>query len=255
MFWNGLSAAKERKTLNPQEKLRWQIQTLSFLLLLESESDTPASKASVYTQDAITSFESSCGAVTKEDASFLLQEVQTLFNRTSAGGQTCGEEAKLRLVTRFYVLSEIVLLSVKSVCKAGHHGLAYPFLDEAEAKISKYVGFQWIPLVLGKWGVKIHSAKKANKDCRQALTECARSLRSLSAGLGFREGHAVAEGCNLVVWAVDSGHSKELSGAELLALYSFLEEYQIRIRDMLYVVSIRFNYLFSNYLKKKKTFV
>ncbi|KAM4741332.1 separin [Anableps anableps] len=240
VFWNGLSAAKERKTLTPREKLRWQIQTLSFLLLLDSETEAPASsKTSAYMQDAITSFESSCGTLTMEDASFLLQAVQTLFNRTSAGGQTCegGEEKQHLGTSRFYVLSEIMLLSVKSACKAGHHSLVHPILDIMEKRLLNRVGFQSIPLVLGKWAVKIHSAKKADKECSQALTECARTLRSLSADLDFREGHAVLEGCNLVVWAVENGHSKELSGPELLALFSFLEEYQERIMKMLEKIS------------------
>ncbi|MEQ2168075.1 hypothetical protein GOODEAATRI_010746 [Goodea atripinnis] len=236
VFWNGLSLAKERKTLNPQEKLRWQIQTLCFSLLMDSEIAFPAFfKTSVYMQDAITSFESCRGALTTEDSLFLLQEIRTIFNRTFADSQTRekGEEKQCIETSRFYLLSEMMMPAVKSVCKAGHHSLALTFLDEMEKRILNCVGFQWIPLILAKWGVKIHSAMKADKESSQALTECARTLRSLSAKLGYREGHAVLEGCNLVVWAVETGHTKELSGPELLALFSFLEEHQERVLEML----------------------
>ncbi|MED6245045.1 hypothetical protein ATANTOWER_030245, partial [Ataeniobius toweri] len=236
VFWNGLSLAKERKTLNPQEKLRWQIQTLCFSLLMDSEIAFPAFfKTSVYMQDAITSFESCRGALTTEDSLFLLQEVQTLFNRTFADSQTREEEEEKQCIetSRFYLLSEMMMPAVKSVCKAGHHSLALTFLDEMEKRILNCVGLQWIPLILAKWGVKIHSAMKADKESSQALTECARTLRSLSAKLGYREGHAVLEGCNLVVWAVETSHTKQLSGPELLALFSFLEEHQERVLEML----------------------
>ncbi|MEQ2217978.1 hypothetical protein XENOCAPTIV_027298, partial [Xenoophorus captivus] len=189
----------------------------------------------IYMQDAITSFESCRDALTTEDSLFLLQEIRTLFNRTFADSQTREEEEEKQCIetSRFYLLSEMMMPAVKSVCKAGHHSLALTFLDEMEKRILNCVGFQWIPLILAKWGVKIHSAMKADKESSQALTECARTLRSLPAKLGYREGHAVLEGCNLVVWAVETGHTKELSGPELLALFSFLEEHQERVLEML----------------------
>ncbi|KAM4582664.1 separin [Fundulus diaphanus] len=236
LFWNGLSAAKEGKTLSPQEKLRWQLQTLSFFLLLDSETAVSASyKISAYMQEAVALFDSGFRALTTEDASFLLQEIQTLFNRTFPDSQTCeGEAAKQRWeASRFCVLSEVTLFAARLVCKGGHHSLATAFLEETEKRILSCDGFQGIPLVLGKWAVKIHSAMKANKEPGHALTECARTLRSLSTELGFRDGHAVLEGCNLVVWAVESENTKELSGPALLALFSFLEEHQEWAMQML----------------------
>lgn len=233
MLWSGLSAAKDKTILNPQVKLHCQIQALSFLLLLDTETAVPTlSKAPIYTEDAITEFENGCETVTKEDASFLLQEMQTLFKTCFSGEQSCKREAFKHETSSFYVFSEMVLLTVKTVCKAGFHSLAFTFLNDVESKMLDWVGPQCTPLVLGKWGVKIHAALKADKETGRALTECARALRSISADLGNRECHAILEGCSLVVWAVENGHSKGVSGLELLAVFSFLEEYQEWILKM-----------------------
>ncbi|XP_037535521.1 separin [Nematolebias whitei] len=226
VLWSGLSAAKDKKILNPQLKLHCRIQALSFVLLLDTENAVSTfSKASIYTEDAITEFENGCETVTKEDASFLFQEMQTLFKRCFSGEQSCKREAFKHETSSFYVFSEMVLLTVKTVCKASFHSLAFTFLNDMESKILDWVGPQCIPLVLGKWGVKIHAALKADKESGQALTECARALRSISADLGNQWCHAILEGCSLVVWAVENGHNKGVSGPELLAVFSFLEEY------------------------------
>lgn len=241
MFWNGLSAAKEKNALNPRDKLRWQILTYSFLLLLESETETPASlKTSEYMQDAITVFESSFKVLTIEEASYLLEEIKTMVKRTNAESETCEEGEKIQHlpISRYYALSEIILLSVKAICKVGYHNLARCFLTDMERMTVNRVGFPTTPLVLCKRGIMIHSTKKADEECHEALKHCARILRSVSTELDFREGHTVLEVCNLLVWAVENGHSKELSGAELLALFSFLEEYQERTLRMLDKVSV-----------------
>lgn len=240
MLWNGLSATKDRNILNPRDKLHCQMQALSFLLLLDTENATPSfCKAPIYTEDAITEFESSCEAVTKDDASFLLQEMNTLFSRCWTGGQGCkGDGSKLSTVTSsFYTLSEMVLVMVKVLCKAGHYDLASAFLNDIESKVVDCAA-QCTAVVLGKWAIKIHSTMKAGGESGQALTQCARALRSLSADLGDREAHALLEGCGLVVWAVESGHSKGLSGPVLLAWFSFLEEHQERILKTVKKVSV-----------------
>ncbi|XP_044033677.1 separin isoform X2 [Siniperca chuatsi] len=236
VLWSGLSATKDRKILNPCDKLHCQMQALSFLLLLDTESATLSiSKAPIYTEDAITDFESSCGAITKDDASFLLQEMHTLFNRCRTGGRDCeGDWSKQSTETSsLYVLSEMGLIIVKVLCKAGHYDLASTFMNEIESKIRDGADCQCTAVVLGKWAVKIHSTMTAGGESGQALTECARALRSISADLGGQEAHAVLEGCGLVVWAVESGHSKGLSGPVLLAWFSFLEEHQEQILKML----------------------
>ncbi|XP_023279429.1 separin isoform X2 [Seriola lalandi dorsalis] len=236
VLWTGLSAAKDGKILNPRDKFHCQMQALSFLLLLDTESATTSfSKAPIYTEDAIAEFESSCGAVTNEDASFLLQEVRSLFNRCQTGGQGLeGDEARQCIAkTSVYVRSEMLLIIVKVLCKAGHYDLASTFLNEAESKVRDCADCQCTALLLGKWVVKVHSTMKAGEESAQALTECARVLRSLPEDLGGREAHAVLEGCALVVWAVENGHDKGLSGPVLLAWFSFLEEQQELILKML----------------------
>uniref|UniRef100_A0A3Q1GQH6 separase n=1 Tax=Acanthochromis polyacanthus TaxID=80966 RepID=A0A3Q1GQH6_9TELE len=201
VLWNGLSVGKTKKILNPRNKLHCQMQALSFLLLLDTESAIPSSsKVPTYTEDAITAFKSSCETMTKEDASFLIEEIQTLFNRCWTGGHSSEGDGSKQCAdaSSFYLLFEVALI----------------------------------------WGIKIHSAVKAGEESGQAFTECARALRSVSADLGDREAHAVLEGCSLVVWAVESGHNKGFSGPALLALFSFLEEHQIRIMKGLKKVGV-----------------
>ncbi|XP_071350863.1 separin [Trachinotus anak] len=236
VLWTGLSGAKDRKILSPKDKFHCQMQALSFLLLLDTESPTSSSsKAPIYTEDAIAEFESSSAAVTNEDASFLLQELRSLFNRCQTDGQGCeGDRSKQGIEkSSEYVLSEMLLIVVKVLCKAGHYDLASIFMNEIESKVRDCADCQCTALLLGKWVVKVHSTMKAGEENAQALTECARALRSLPEDLGEREAHAVLEGCKLVVWAVEDGHNKGLSGPVLLAWFSFLEEHQELILKML----------------------
>lgn len=236
MLWTGLSAAKDKKLLNPRDKFSCQMQALSFLLLLDRESAAPSfSKAPVYMDDAVAEFESSCGSVTKKDAAFLLQEVRSLFNRCCEeddGPEQCVKNSGL------CVISEMLLIVIKVLCKAGHYDLASTFLSELEAKVRERSDRQCAALSLGKCGVKVHSALKAAEESAQPFTECARVLRALPEDLRDREAHAVLEGCSLVVWAVEDGHNKGLSGPVLLAWFSFLEEHQELILKVLKKVSV-----------------
>ncbi|XP_065811017.1 separin [Labrus bergylta] len=236
VLWNGLSASKDKKILNPRDQLHCHIQALGFLLLLDTENATTSiSKAPIYAEDAINEFETSCGVITKEDASFLLQEVHALFNNCWTSTQDFEGNGLKHSTKRscLYVLSEMVLVIVKMLCKAGHHDLASTFMNEIESKIKDHVDCQCTAVVLGKWALKIHSTTKAGGESGQALKECARALRCLSSDLGDQEAHALQEGCGLVMWAVESGDSKGLSGPLLLAWFSFLEEYQELILKML----------------------
>ncbi len=241
MLWNGLSSTKDRNILNSCDKLHCKMQALSFLLLLDTESATPSiCKAPIYLEDATTEFESSCGTITKDDAAFLLQEMHTLFNRCLTGSRGCeGDESKQSAETsRLYVLSEMMLTVSKFLCKTGCHELASTFLNKTESKIRDRSNCQCTAAVLAKWAVKIHSTLRAGSESSQALTECARALRSLPADLGDQEAHSVLESCGLVVWSVENGHSKGFSGPMLLAWFSFLEEQQEQIIKMLKKVSI-----------------
>ncbi|XP_028263041.1 separin [Parambassis ranga] len=237
VLWNGLlSASKDKNILKPLDKFCCQIQALSFLLLLDMKSTTPtASKAPIYIDHAIAEFESSCGQVTTENASLLLKEIQTLFNRCWTDGQGSEEnDSKLSVEgSSFFAISEMVLIVAKALCKAGQYSLASAFLKDIERKVTDCIDSQCTALIIGKQGVKIHKMIKAGDESRQALTECARALRSLSADLSDKEAHAVLEGCSMVVWAVESGQNKGLSGPVLLALFSFLEEYQDRLVKVL----------------------
>lgn len=238
---NGLSATKDKKILNPRDKLHCQMEALSFLLLLDNESVTPSlSKAPIYSVEAIAEFESSCEAVSKDDACFLVQEMHILFSACWTGGQGCEGGASKQSTENpsLYTLFEIVLIIVKVLCKAGHYNLALTFLNDIESKVRDSPDGHCTTTALGKWTVKIHSAMKAGGESGQALTECARALRSLSADLRDREAHAVLEGCGLVVWAVESCYSKGLTGPMLLAWFSFCEEHQELIGTMLKRVSM-----------------
>lgn len=233
VLWNELSAAKDEKLLPPQNRLGFQLQALSFLLLDVDAAASFSSKAPKYTEEAMVEFERSCGSVTQEDAAFVLQEMTEIFNRTTSSVQA--RQGSDLQTFNLYILSEMMLLAVKMLCRAGHHSLALGFLNEMEVKVSERVGRRCTPLVLGKWAVTAHSEMMAGRQNGQPFTECARELRSLPGEVG---GQALLEGCGLVLWAVESRSEKGLSGPVLLAFYSFLEEYQERILKMLDKVCI-----------------
>ncbi|KAF7667734.1 hypothetical protein LDENG_00051570 [Lucifuga dentata] len=236
VLWNGLSAGTDRAVISPRDKLYCKMQAVSFLLLLDTESGSISyPKAPVYTEDALAVFESSCGIVTKEDCSFLLQTISALFSSCCAAGQACEGNNNSQSIkpSSLHVLSEVVLVIVKLFCKAGHYELASTLLDDIGSKVRHRADWQNTALVLGKWALKVHSAKRAGEESGRAFTECARTLRSLAADLEDREACAVLEGCSLVVWASESGHSKGFSGPVLLAWFSFLEEHQELISKIL----------------------
>lgn len=229
MLWNGISASKNKKNMNAHDRLHCQMQALSFLMLLDTESGAPStSKFSIYTEDAVTEFESSCGAISKDDAFFLLKEMHTVFSRCLADGHGSVEDGAKQPteVSGLFVITEMVLILIKVLCKASHYTLAGTLINEFESKVRDCADCHCTATVLGKWAVKIYSSMKTGGEISQALTECARILRALSSDLGDKEAHSVLEGCRLVVWAVESGHGKELSGPVLLAWFSFLEEHQ-----------------------------
>uniref|UniRef100_A0A665W0V1 separase n=1 Tax=Echeneis naucrates TaxID=173247 RepID=A0A665W0V1_ECHNA len=248
VLWTGLSAAKDRKTLNPQDKLHCKLLALSFLLLLDTGSETSSfSKAPIYTEDAIAEFEHNSGVVTNEDASFLLQEARSLFNWHQTSGQGCEGNGSKECIDKssVYTLSEMLLIIIQALCKAGYYDLASTLLNEIERKLRDTADCQTTALLLGKWAVKVHSKMKAGEECAPALRECARALRSLPEDLGDREAHAILEGCKLVVWAVESCNNKGLSGPVLLSWFSFLEEHQqliLKILNKVSIVAVRKNW-------------
>lgn len=225
LLWNGLSASKH-KTANAREKLHCQLQALSFLLLLDTESgSTSLSKFSIYTEDAITEFESGCGSITKDDATFLGKEMHTVFSRCMSDGRSDRAKEPTEM-SSVCAVSEMVLIVIKALCKASHYTLAGTLVSEFETKVRDCADCDFAAVALGIWAIKIYFSLKTDGEGGQALTECARILRALSSDLGDKEAHLVFEGCRLVVCAVESGHGKQLSGPVLLAWFSFLEEHQ-----------------------------
>lgn len=225
MLWNGLSASKH-KIINVREKLHCQVQALSFLLLLDTESGSSSvSKISIYTEDAITEFESGCGSISKDDATFLVKEIHTVFSRCASDGQSDRAKEATEM-SSVCVVSEMVLIAIKALCKASHYTLAGTLVNDFETMFRDCADCDFAAVAIGKWAIKIHFSLKTGGEAGQALTECARILRALSSDLGDKEAHLVLEACRLVVWAVESGHGKQLSGPVLLAWFSFLEEHQ-----------------------------
>lgn len=227
MLWNGLSASKHKKIVNAREKLHCQVQALSFLLLLDRESGSSSlSKISIYTEDAITEFESGCGSITEDDATFLVKEMHIVFSRCLSDGRGHDGAKEPTEMSSVCIVSEMVLIVIKALCKASHYTLAGTLVNEFETMVKDCAGCDFAAVALGKWAIKIYFSLKTGGEGGQALTECARILRALSSDLGDQEAHLVLEGCRLVVWAVESGHGKQLSGPVLLAWFSFLEEHQ-----------------------------
>lgn len=221
-LWN---ACKGRKYINTRDKLHSQMQALSFLLLLGTDSaNATICKAPLYADDAFREFEASCKAISEDDAAFFVDEMQMLIN----GGLTAyqshknNDSSSLRLL----LLSEMVLSFLKLLCKVDRHHRGTTLATDFERRAKEFSDFQSTTLVLGKLAVKIHSAFKSGGENCQALTECARALRSLPTDIGDQEAHSILEACRLVVWGVESGHSNKLSGPMLLSWFSFLEEHQ-----------------------------
>uniref|UniRef100_A0A3B3ZER2 separase n=1 Tax=Periophthalmus magnuspinnatus TaxID=409849 RepID=A0A3B3ZER2_9GOBI len=232
VLWNGLSASKDKATLTPRDKLHCQLQALCFLLLSDPEStNSSASKAPIYTQDAIGQFENSC-TMTKEDSGFLSEEIHKCFSKfwKESAHHQHGKKSTL------HPIFHIVIIVTKVLCKAGHYDTATSLLDNIQSKVRALPDFTYTELVLGRLAVKIYVSLKESGEFEQYLKECARALRSL-VDVGGTEANAVLEACGLVVWAVESSYTKALSGTLLLAWFSFLEEHQECVSKVLKKVS------------------
>uniref|UniRef100_A0A8C7QDB7 separase n=1 Tax=Oncorhynchus mykiss TaxID=8022 RepID=A0A8C7QDB7_ONCMY len=238
VLWNGLSAAQDGACLNPRDKFCCQLQALSFLLLLDRERTSPSScsKTPIYVEDALTEFEKGSGTLTKEDASLILEETHRHLLSPWAGGR--GRDGQPSGRPCLSTLCEVVLITSKLLSKAGFWSLAAGLVGGALGKVRNSTDGLSPALVLGRLAVDIHRSMSSGKESGQAFTECARTLRSLPNTLGDREAHVILEGCSLVVWAVEAGQSKGLSGAVLLAWFSFLEEHQELMQKRLQKVDL-----------------
>ncbi|KAJ0069122.1 hypothetical protein NL108_018148, partial [Boleophthalmus pectinirostris] len=234
VLWNGLSASKDKTTLTPRDKLHCQLQALSFLLLLDPESDNSSPlKAPVYAQDAIGQFENN-RSLTKEDSIFLSEEIHKCFSKFWTTGKAVDESGdnQHREKSNLQPIFHIIIIVTKVLCKAGHYDTATSLLENIESKVKALPDCPSAALVLGRLAVKIHVSMKESREFGQYLTECARALRSLEV-IGGTEANAVLEACGLVVWAVENSHTTALSGTLLLSWFSFLEEHQECISKVL----------------------
>lgn len=233
VLWNGLSANMDQNVLNSKDKLRCQFQALNYLLLLDSETAI-LSKAPSYMESV---FAKSCDAVSAEDASFILHEMHTLFDRSWSDSQVSNIDGSTPpiVTSSIYTLLEMALVIIKMLCKAGHHSLASNFLNDFGVKVKNKTDCLAAALELGKWAVEIHSMAAPHKRSDKPLKECSKALRSLPPELGESEAHSVLEGCGLVVWVVEKCQKKPFSGPVLLAWFTFLEEHQDLIIKILKV--------------------
>ncbi|XP_051932994.1 separin isoform X2 [Hippocampus zosterae] len=234
VLWNGLSANKDQKVLNAKDKLHYQFQALNFLLLSDRKT-VILCKPPTCMENAVCEFVKSCNAVSEEDASFVLHEMHTLFDRSWSDSQVSKIDGSTPpiVTSSIYTLLEMALVIIKMLCKAGHHSLASTFLNDFGVKVKNKTDGLAAALELGKWAVEIHSMAAPHKCSDKPLKECSRALRSLPPELGESEAHSVLEGCGLVVWVVENCHKKPFSGPVLLAWFAFLEEHQDQIIKIL----------------------
>nr|XP_057910320.1 prefoldin subunit 5 isoform X1 [Doryrhamphus excisus] len=217
VLWNGLDgAAVERGSLGLKDKLHWQFQALSFLLLLDKESHPASiSKAPVYAKHAVSEFTKGCEAASEDMVPILLQEMHALLTQCDG--------------SKLHTLVEMVLVVMRTLCKGGRYKPALAFLHQVRDKMGCVADGHAAALELGKWAIRMSSMKMVDAGWQtldQALRECARTLRSLPHHLGDGEAHCVLEGCELVAWVMESHHKKGFSGHVLLACFAFLEEHQ-----------------------------
>ncbi|KAL0978388.1 hypothetical protein UPYG_G00169860 [Umbra pygmaea] len=233
VLWNGLSVAQDGSGLDPKERLRCQMQALGFLLLLDGDwnSTTSCLKTPIYLEEALSEFEKRSGTLTEDGALFILHLIHSylLSSWLEGLGQDGGGKPSERFCLS--VLCDVVLITSKLLFKAGFWSMAAALLDESLGKVTNGPQNLSPGLTLGRWAVDIHRSMSSGEENGRALTECARTLRSLPSILGEQEAHVVLEGCSLVMSAVEAGQA--LSGAVLLAWFSFLEEHQELIQKRL----------------------
>ncbi|XP_056156403.1 separin [Lampris incognitus] len=218
LFWNGLSAAKGA-TPNPKDKLQGRMLALRFLLLDRDSTMYPCSKVPTYTEDALIEFEKGCRTLTQEDASFLLQEASALLRSCWSDGQFGQGSRQSCLFTLF----EVVLITVKLLCKAQYWDLTFSLMDDMESNLKRGGDCHSAALVLGRLAVKIHRSMCMGEKTGQVFRECDRALRSLPTDPEERLAHVVLEGCSLMMWAVEDGRKKGSSDIVLPAWFSFVE--------------------------------
>ncbi|XP_048856344.1 separin [Brienomyrus brachyistius] len=224
VLWNGAAGIQADLPESPRGRLGRRLQALRFLALLDKASAASPTNSKVpgYTEDALGEFGKACGKLTEDDASFLVQESQRFFcdllgaDVTSPG--LCGW------------LPLVMLHACRLLCKASLWSQASElvkgaavWLKETPDPFRHFAG----------WAVDVHCLLASGEDCAATLTDCARAIRCLPDSFSDQERHVFLQASQLVASAFEINQDKVLRGSSLLALFSFLEEYQELLRKHL----------------------
>lgn len=217
VLWNGAAGIQADLPQFPQGRLGRRLQALRFLALLDTASAASPldSKVPGYAEDALSEFGKTCGTLTEDDASFLVRESQSFFCDLLGAGATgpglCG----------WFPL--VMLHACRLLCKASLWSQASELIKGAAVWLKETpVSFRHF----AGWVVDVHSLLASGEDCAATLTECARAIRCLPDSFSDQERHAFLQASQLVASAFEINQGKVLRGTSLLALFSFLEEYQ-----------------------------
>ncbi|XP_062853099.1 separin [Trichomycterus rosablanca] len=229
VLWNSLltsgsSGTRETK-LQPRDRLCWQLRALLFRLLEVVSGTLPsASKVPLFVEEVVSEYERARGGLSQDDGAFLLSELQTRF--LSPVFSKHAEGSCAMILPLLAVRCEVVFKLCKALCKNKLWAVATRLVDGALESIRQHSEVLRLSLGLANQAVQLHCSFSSDGDCSKAYTDCARTIRGLPDGLGETESHAVLEVCQLITWATESGQTKGMDGAMLLASFSFLEEYQ-----------------------------
>ncbi|KPP73338.1 separin-like, partial [Scleropages formosus] len=219
VLWNGVTGTQPNPVILPRERLQRHIQALSFLLLLEGLSDTSpfSSKVAVYTEDALIEFVKSCGTLSENDASYLLQEIKHYLIPTQKPGKNPAPE-------KWFAVCEVLVHTCRLLFKANHWVHALDLVTGVREWLRDSSCLDAF-LELAQQAVEIHRFHQSEEENSKALTDCARIVRGLPS-LGDQECHVILQVCQLIVSALEMNQNKGHDGKYLLTWFSFLEEYQ-----------------------------
>ncbi|XP_047669952.1 separin-like [Tachysurus fulvidraco] len=217
VLWNRSSGARA-SSLSPRERLVGQLQALRFRLLEETSSTS--SKVPLFVEEALNEYERSCGSLSQDDAVFLLSEFRTRFLSSPVEQDHAPTQPLLA------VRCETVVKVCKPLCKNRLWDAAARLVDGSLEYVRKLAKGLCPVLDLASRAVRLHRDFGSGGECSKVFTDCAHILRALPDVLSDAESHALLEACQLVVWVTETGQTKGMGGATLLASFSFWEEYQ-----------------------------
>ncbi|XP_051562768.1 separin-like isoform X2 [Myxocyprinus asiaticus] len=225
VLWNSLLSNSARgSALTPRDKLRCQLQALTFRLLeQESSSASSPSRVPLFVEEAVGEYERSCGSLTHDDVSFLTSESQELILSPLIKPSE-GPDSAL-MCSLLPVRCEVLFKVCKQLCKSRFSAEALGLLRKVLNDVKDNGGLH-SALSLADRAVQLQCALGSGEECSKAFTECALILRGQPSAMSAPECYALLEACRLVIWALEAGQSKGMGIATLLTCFSFLEEYQ-----------------------------